>query len=272
MRADADGDGQLLGFDCIVRPSRAAPQGELGLLRTALDAIANALDRKNFVRKEAHLEARLQQARRLETVGALASGVAHNFSNIGGAIIGYVEMAEERTPPRGGLPHVLREIRRAARELVDQILAFGRRREMARHPVQVSMIIGEALSLLRASLPSTVELALQQQGPSADVLGVASQLQQVVLNLCSNAAQAMRQAGRVILQIENIDLAADRALSHGTAPSGRCVRIAVSDTGVGIAETDLASIFEPFFTTRATENGLGLATARSCRNMPVRCT
>jgi hypothetical protein len=209
MRTDADGNGQLLGFDCIVRPSRASPRGELGLLRMALDAIGSALDRKNFARREAHLEARLQQARRLETVGALASGVAHNFNNIVGAIIGYVEMAEER----GGLPHVLQEIRRAgerARELVDQILAFERRRDMARHPVQVSTIIGEALSLLRASLPSTVELALQQQGPSAVALGVASQLQQVVLNLCTNAAQAMRQTGRVVLQIENIDLPADR--------------------------------------------------------------
>jgi signal transduction histidine kinase/CheY-like chemotaxis protein len=256
-----DGETALLGFDAVTHPCRIMRVGELGLLRMALDVVANARDRRALEQERTRLETRLQQARRLETIGALASGIAHNFNNIIGAILGYTEMANERSTSS----RTLEEIRRAgerARELVDQILTFAGRRNARPRPIDVHAVIAEATSLLRASLPATVELAVAEAPTAMVVAGVHAQLLQVVLNLCNNAAQAMGHAGRVELQITAEEVEAPRSLSHGSLLAGRFVRIAVGDTGRGIDDAALAHLFEPFFTTRATGNGLGLATTR----------
>lgn len=256
-----DGDTVLLGFDAVTHPCRIMREGELGLLRMALDVLANARDRRTLEQERTRLEARLQQARRLETVGALASGIAHNFNNIIGAILGFTEMANEQSTPS----RMLEEIRRAgerAREVVDQILTFAGHRTARPRPVAVHAVIAEATSLLRASLPATVELAVSEAPAGIVVSGVHAQLLQVVLNLCNNAAQAMDQIGRIELQIATEEVATPRSLSHGSLPPGRFTRIVVGDSGSGIDEAALDRIFEPFFTTRATGNGLGLATTR----------
>jgi signal transduction histidine kinase/CheY-like chemotaxis protein len=256
-----DGTEMLLGFDAVGHPSRITRRGELGLLRVALHTIADALGRQMLEQERNRLETRLAHARRLETVGTLASGIAHSFNNIVGAILGYVDYAGEQS----GTSHILDEIRRAgerARELVDQILSFARSHDMQRQIVNLSAVIEEAVSLLRASLPANVTLAAGDVPDAVLVRGIATQLQQVILNLCNNAAQAMDHAGRIELDIAIVDLANPRMLSHGTLAPGRHVRIAVSDTGHGMNASVLARIFEPFFTTRTTGNGLGLATTR----------
>ncbi len=256
-----DGAEMLLGFDAVGHSCRITRSGELGLLRMALHTIASALGRQMLEQERNRLETRLEHARRLETVGTLASGIAHNFNNIVGAILGYVEYADEQ----GGTSRVLDEIRRAgerARELVDQILSFTRRHDVRSRIVNVSAVIEEAVSLVRASLPTNVALAAGDVPHAVMVRGVAAHLQQVILNLCNNAAQAMDHAGRIELDIATIDLAKPHVLSHGTLAAGRHVRIAVSDTGRGMDNSVLARIFEPFFTTRANGNGLGLATTR----------
>jgi len=257
----ADGGRNLLGFDSPTHPCRINSVGELDLLRMALDVIANALGRQSFEQERARLEQRLEHARRLETVGTLASGIAHDFSNIVGAILGYTEMACEQHGSAG----FLGEIRRAgerARELVDQILTFARRRDVRRNPVSIRALITEATSLLRASLPPTVEVVVHELAEELTVSGVHVQLQQVVLNLCKNAAQAMDQVGRVELEIEAVDVVTARTLSHGVLAPGGYVHIAVGDTGRGIDEAALGRIFEPFFTTRLLGSGLGLAMTR----------
>lgn len=256
-----DGAEMLLGFDAVGHPSRIARRGELGLLRMALHTIASALGRQMLEQERNRLETRLEHARRLETVGTLASGIAHNFNNIVGAILGYVEYADEQS----GTSRILDEIRRAgerARELVDQILRFARHRDAQRRIVSISTVIGEAVSLLRASLPADVTLTASDVLDPVMVRGSATQLQQVILNLCSNAAQAMDQTGRIELDTATVDVAKPRTLSHGTLTAGRHVRIAVHDTGHGMDASVLARVFEPFFTTKATGNGLGLATTR----------
>jgi signal transduction histidine kinase/FixJ family two-component response regulator len=260
-RRGVDGNSVLLGFDAVTHPCRITRAGELGLLRMALDAIVNALSRQSLEQERTRLEMRLQQARRLETVGTFASGIAHNFNNIVGAILGYTEMADEQDASSG----ILNEIRRAgerARELVDQILTFARSRDSQRHPVSVQALTAEATSLLRASLPATAELVIRETSEEAIVSGVNAQLQQVVLNLCNNAAQAMGYVGRIEVEIDVRVVTTVRSLSHGVLSPGSYVRVAVSDTGCGIDEASLERIFEPFFTTRVTGNGLGLATTR----------
>jgi signal transduction histidine kinase len=254
----------VLGFDAL-RAGIITQYAEGGLLRTALDAIANAVVREYLMQERARLETNLEQARRMETVGALASGIAHNFNNIVGAILGHTEMAEVQLAPDSRPARNLKEIRRAgerARDLVDQILTFGRRRDVPRRPVSMKWLIAETSSLLHASLPSPIELAIGEVPETAVISGQPGQLQQVLLNLCNNAAQAMDQVGRVEIETEVHQITGQRSLTHGDLRPGRYVRIAVSDAGRGIDGTTLEHIFEPFFTTRVAGTGLGLATVR----------
>jgi CheY-like chemotaxis protein len=201
----------------------------------------------------------------METVGALASGIAHNFNNIVGAILGHTEMAEAELPSDSRPARSLKEIHRAgerARDLVDQILAFGRRSDIQRRPVRLKGLIAETSSLLHVSLPSRIDLVIRDVPHEAIISGQPGQLQQVILNLCNNAAQAMDQVGRIEIEAEVHQVARPRSLTHGELVPGRYVRIAVSDSGRGIDEATLEHIFEPFFTTRLAGSGLGLATVR----------
>ena len=253
----------LLGCD-FVRPGRVGHAADLGPLRLALDAVANLVERADLEGERARFEARLQRARRLETIGALASGVAHNFNNMLGAVLGYAEMAEAEMASGGRPANALAEIRRAGergRDLVDQILTLGRRREAARRPVDVAALVEEADSLLRASLPRGVRLAAGGSPGGAVVSGDHAELQQVVVNICNNAAQSMA-GGTVALDVEERTVERPRRLGHGEVRPGCYVVISVSDTGRGMDEATMGRIFEPFFTTRPAGNGLGLATAR----------
>jgi signal transduction histidine kinase/CheY-like chemotaxis protein len=258
------GVGAILGFDAL-RRGNIIESAELGLLRMALDAVVNAMGRNQLEQERARFERSLQQARRMETVGALASGIAHNFNNIVGAILGYTEMAEAQLASDSPPARNLGEIRRAgerARDLVDQILAFGRRREAQGTPVNVKGLVAETSSLLHASLPPRIKLVIHEVPDAAVVSGELGQLQQVILNLCSNAAQAMDQVGCVEIETTVPEITEAQSLTHGDLASGRYVRIAVSDTGGGMDKATFERIFEPFFTTRLAGSGLGLATVR----------
>jgi signal transduction histidine kinase len=254
----------LLAFDYAGSQPGAHPR-ELSLLRMALDAICNAVERRGLEQDRERLEANLQHARRMETIGALASGIAHNFNNIVGAILGFTESAQLQVPAADRVSGSLGEIRRAgerARDLVDQILTFGRRRTVRRARISVLEWIGEARSLLEATLPPHVRLVVREAVPGVMVCAELTSLQQVILNVCNNAAQAMDAPGTIEIQI------ATRELEHGsvTGPAGlaagRYVVVSVTDPGRGIDEATLERVFEPFFTTRAEGNGLGLALVR----------
>ncbi len=254
----------ILGFDAA-DPHGGARGDDLGLMRMALDAIANAVRRALLEQEKGRLEQQLARAQRMETVGALTSGIAHNFNNIVGAILGYAEMADAKAVGNLSLASDIGEIRRAGelgRDLVDQILTFGRPRDARRSPVSAPDLIAEAASLFRASAPPDVELVVREASGQAIVSGDRAQLQQVLLNLCNNAAQAMDGCGRVEVEIDIHEIAQGRPLSHGSVAPGRYMRIAVIDAGRGMDDAVLRHIFEPFFTTRKIGNGLGLATAR----------
>jgi signal transduction histidine kinase/ActR/RegA family two-component response regulator len=254
----------ILGFDAL-RFGIITQSPELGLLRMALDAIANALGRAHLEEERARLERSLQQARRMETVGALASGVAHNFNNIVGAILGHAEIAGAQLASESPSVRNLEEIRRAgerARDLVDQMLTFGRRRDVRRQPVSMKGLVAETSSLLHVSLPSRIALVIGEVPDAAVISGQPAQLQQVLLNLCNNAAQSIDGMGRIEIETEVHRITTPQSLTHGDLPPRRYVRIVVSDTGRGIEETTLEHLFEPFFTTRLAGTGLGLATVR----------
>jgi signal transduction histidine kinase len=254
----------IMAFEALRhRRDRTFPASDL--MRLAGDAVTNAIERDFLERDRAKLTKRLERARRMEAVGSLASGIAHNFNNIIGAITGYAEMAEAKIPPCTAPVRHIHEIRRATergRDLVDGILAFGRRRDTRARVVPARTCLEEAASLLRASLPPGIELAMPDITAPVVMFGDPAQLQQVILNLCTNASQAMGGLGRIDVTAEQEHLTAALQLSHGKLAPGRYVRIAVGDTGHGFDEEVARHLFEPFFTTRSMGTGLGLATVR----------
>jgi signal transduction histidine kinase/CheY-like chemotaxis protein len=254
----------ILGFD-VVRADTLVQWTEFALFRMAFDAIGNAVRRVLLEREKDRLEAHLQQARQMETIGTFASGIAHNFNNIVGAILGYTEMADARVRSGGRPAASLAEIRRAgerARELVEQILKFGRRSEGRRQLVCIKALVAETRSLLAASLPPHVEFLVSETPEMAVVSAEPAQLQQVILNLCNNAAQALDGPGVIEIRIEVRETAHALRVGRREVGPGRFTIISVSDRGPGMDEATLERIFEPFFTTRAEGNGLGLATVR----------
>jgi len=234
---------------------------DIALLRTAAEIFASAIARERHESEREALEARLAQAQRLEALGTLAGGIAHEFNNILGAILGYGEMALAALAGRGPARRYLEQVMTAggrAQAIIDQALAFGRRSERQHGPVCVEAIVAEAVELLRGSLPATVTLRPRLAAPGATVRGDPTQLQQVIINLTTNAAQAMDGRGTVEIALDTVDLARQRATSHGNLPAGRYVCLAVTDTGEGMDADVMGRIFEPFFTTKAAGQGTGL--------------
>jgi signal transduction histidine kinase len=254
----------ILGFDSL-RAGALTQWTEFTLFLTAFDAIANAVGRVVLEREKERLEASLRQARRMETIGTFASGIAHNFNNIVGAILGYTEMADTDVEPSRGAAVNLVEIRRAgerARELVNQILTFGRRGKGRRERICVKALVAETQTLLAASLPSHVGITVSYSSEMAIVSAEPAQLQQVILNVCYNATQAMDKPGVIAVQIEVQEVTETVRVGYTGIGPGRFVTVSISDPGRGMDEATLQRIFDPFFTTRTDGNGLGLATVR----------
>jgi signal transduction histidine kinase len=253
----------ILGFDTF-RPAWGVffPRP---VVRLAGDAIGAAIERDLSERDRVRLAARLERALRMQMVGQLASGVAHNFNNIIAAIQGYSEMAAAEIEANAKAALHLAEIQRAAersRDLIDSILTFGLRSDARTSLVSASALLDETTSLLRATLPPGVELIVSDVPTDLAVVGEAAQVQQIILNLCKNAAQAMEGSGRICIMADAQEFDQPRTLSHGELPAGRYVHLVVADNGPGFNETVARRLFEPFFTTRPAGTGLGLATVR----------
>ncbi|UNE64584.1 two-component system VirA-like sensor kinase [Xanthomonas oryzae] len=237
----------------------AAPAELLPQLHIALDTLFDALERRRLEDEARALEHRLELARRMETLGTMASGISHNFNNIVGAIRGNAEIALSKLDPHSPASEHLLEISHTtahAYDLIESILSFGRVQNYNVQPVELNALLQGAVSLLSVSLPSTVTIALQQEQEPLHALGNPAQLQQVILNLASNAAQAMDMRGTVTIQLS----AAKGSAADGTPR--RIAQLRVSDHGIGIAPDQLDRIFDLFFTTRNRGTGLGLATVR----------
>jgi signal transduction histidine kinase/ActR/RegA family two-component response regulator len=260
---DSPANGVLLAFDSLI-PGAMTSSDEVSLLRMAFDAMAGAVHREALEAERSRLADNLQKARRMETVGAFASGIAHNFNNIIGAILGYTEMAQSQAKSSRLKANIagIHSAAQRAHDLVEQILAFGRRRDVSQTPVTLDRLLAESCALLGAALPSQVQLGIRSEHGSASISGEAAQLQQVILNLCTNAAQAMDGCGSIVIETRVEEATKRIQLSHGRLPRGAYCVIAVKDHGRGMSEMTAKRVFEPFFTTRAAGNGLGLATVR----------
>lgn len=253
----------VLGFDAVTGDKRWS-NDDIPLLRTIGEILVNALFRGRTERERLALESRLRHAQRLESLGTLAGGIAHDFNNILGAILGYSEMLLSRLRGKSRDWQHIQEVKKAAeraRDIVDGILAFSRRTDQRLRPVRLCPLLEETAGLLRASLPATIDLRLHLPDGDPVLWGEPGRLQQVVMNLATNAAQAMEGKGVVDLSVDLVALEAGQALSHGTLTVGRYVRLRVRDNGLGMNEAILERIFEPFFTTKPIGAGTGLGLA-----------
>jgi PAS domain S-box-containing protein len=213
------------------------------------------------ISRQKKLEAQLQQAQRMEAIGTLAGGIAHDFNNILSSVIGYTELAlddkSEGIFRNKHLQEVLSACNRA-KDLVKQILTFSQQVDQEQKPIQVAPIVKEALNLIRASIPTTVEIRQDIQS-DALVIGDSIQIHQVLMNLCTNAAHAMEDKGG-LLTVSLVDAAidSDYIANHPDLSPGPHVKIIVTDTGHGIAPDIMEKIFDPFFTTKGKGKGTGM--------------
>ncbi len=207
------------------------------------------------------LEDRLRQAHKMEAIGTLAGGIAHDFNNILSAIVGYTEITKESmgggSPLVEYLEHVL-EAGTRAKDLVNQILMFSRETEQELKPVKISIPIKEALRLIRASIPTTIEIK-QNIRTDAAVMTDPTQIHQLVMNLCTNAAHAMRNNGGVLtVDLGDAVITTSELAQNPELSTGNYVKITISDTGHGIPPELVGRIFDPFFSTKEKGEGTGM--------------
>ena len=212
------------------------------------------------------LETRLQQSQKMEAIGTLAGGIAHDFNNILGGIIGYAEMidmfdveAGDRVAVR--VEHILKGAYRA-RELVDQILTFSRYGEQEKSVLRLTTIVKEGLKFLRASIPSTIRIEETIDCPNDVVVANATQMHQVLMNLCTNASYAMQESGGILtVALSEVMVGIDQLQGLSGLLPGPHVQLSISDTGPGIDPGVIERIFDPFFTTKKTGDGTGMGLA-----------
>lgn len=290
--------GRVIGTLSFGTKSRLTlTEDELSLMKTVADQVATAMERVRLLRsaeeradeleehvqertaeltqayknleremaERAKIEDQLRQAHKMEAIGTLAGGIAHDFNNILAIIVGNAELAIDEVPEEMGARHNLTQIFKAGmrgRNLVRQILTFSRKAEHERKPLALSPLVKETFDMLRASLPTTIDMALDLKASDDVVLADGTQIQQVLMNLCKNAADAMREEGRHLeVTLAQTIFTEDMPLPESDMEPGGYVTLTVRDTGHGMDEEVKKKLFEPFFTTKQKGQGTGMGLA-----------
>ncbi len=205
-------------------------------------------------------ERQLRQAQKMEALGILTGGIAHDFNNILAAIIGFTELIKDHVPQESREHHHAQRVLEAGirgRELVRQMLTFSRQTELKKKPLYLSTIVKEAVKLLRASIPATVSIKLNVKSESRVILADPVQIHQVLMNLATNAAYAMREKGGVLdIELSDYSVSPTDGNPHGIGP-GSYAKLTVRDTGTGMPPEITENIFDPFFTTKEVGEGTG---------------
>jgi signal transduction histidine kinase/CheY-like chemotaxis protein len=232
---------------------------------TTIWATARDITRDKEARDQREqLARRLEQSERLESIGLLAGGVAHDFNNLLLAILGNADLAAVDPSNAARVQDCLGEIRRAgqrAAELTRQLLAFSRRQPTAKKPLELNRLLHSTTRMLERLLPESIALDFIPGHDLGVILGDEAQMEQIVLNLCLNARDAMPTGGRLTIETQNVRINGEYSRTHPWARPGRYVLLVVTDTGAGISHEDLEHIFEPFYTTKSLGYGTGLGLA-----------
>ena len=221
-------------------------------------------ERKRAEQERAELTERLRQAQKMEAIGTLSGGIAHDFNNILSAIVGFAQLSLVRPADDNRWHEDIRQVLKAAgraTDLVRQILTFSRQQKQKKAPLQISLVIKEATKMLRASIPTTIDIQ-QEIASEAMILADSTQIHQVILNLCTNAYHAMAEQGGVLrISLTESTQTEARHDSGAELPPGRYVTLSVSDTGCGMGPDTRDKIFEPYFTTKELGKGTGMGLA-----------
>ena len=264
---DSLNDGQPFEFEYrMVRPD-----GEVRIIHSKGRVIQDHRGRAvrmlgtgQDVTDQRRLEEQLQQALKLEAIGLLAGGVAHDFNNMLTAVLGYTDtvlMQIGDDKPISGDLHEIRKAAEGAAALTQQLLAFSRKQRLELVAVDLNTVVSTVDHMLRRTLGEDLRIAITLASDLRPIQADAMQLQQVLLNLAINAREAMQTGGVLTIETANVDLTSAYAATHPDVAPGRYVRLAVSDTGHGMDAATKARIFEPFFTTKARGRGTGLGLA-----------
>ena len=239
-----DGDNQVTAIVCLAR---------------------DITEKKAAEADKARLESRLRQAHKMEAIGTLAGGIAHDFNNILAAIIGYADLARagirEGNDALEDMDEIIAGAYRA-QELVKQILAFSRERDHGLEPLSPHVIVKEALKLLRASIPTTIEIRQDIDGGSGTILADPTKIHQVIVNLCTNGVQAMEnEKGVLEVGLARREISPAEAEKRPGINAGPYVILTVTDTGHGMDQDVMERIFDPYFTTKDAGKGTGMGLA-----------
>ncbi len=244
-------DGSILDTEMTVSPI-LNKEGE----------VINYVSVSRDVTHEHELEAQLLHSQKMEAIGTLAGGIAHDFNNILGAIMGFAELALEKAQPESNQSEYIKEVivgSNRAKDLVKQILTFSRQVKSERKALRPDLMVKEALRMLQASIPSLIEFTQEIEPDSGLILADPTQFHQVIVNLCTNAYQAMLPAGGTLaVSLKTVNVDADFAALHPELSEGPHMQLVVKDTGAGMDEATLGRIFDPFFTTKEEGQGTGL--------------
>ncbi len=214
-------------------------------------------------REKEQAEAALRKAQKMEALGVLTGGLAHDFNNILSAVMGFAELTRDLITEKSREHRYVERIMEAGirgRDIVKQMLAFSRQAE-EKKPVLLSTVIRESMKLLRAAIPSTIRMSMNVRSESGLILGDQTQIEQVLMNLCTNAAHAMRdKGGKIDIELSDFAVSPSEPDPRGIGP-GLYVKMDVRDTGTGIPGEVIDKIFDPFFTTKKVGEGSGLGLA-----------
>jgi signal transduction histidine kinase/ActR/RegA family two-component response regulator len=238
-RAVKDGSGKILFYEGIIQDISKRKQAESEKVR---------------------LEEQLRQSQKMQAIGTLAGGIAHDFNNILGAIIGFSELTMDELPMESKPRRNLEQVHKAgmrAKDLVQQILSFSRQNKAERMPIRVGPIVKEVMKLVRASLPSTIEIQVEVATDQDCCVADAVQLHQVLMNLCTNSGHAMKEKGGLLEVRLEATATGEPGVPCGLK-AGPFLRLSVTDSGHGMEPAVLERMFEPFFTTKPIGEGTGL--------------
>lgn len=251
--------------EIVPYPTKENPEGWIDLsaypMKDDQGRVSAVIEYVKDITEQKKLEGQLHHALKMESIGTLAGGIAHDFNNIIGIILGNAELAmddvPEKNPARSNLKEILTASRRA-KDMVRQLLSFARKTQLEKKPTNIIPIVKDSLKLLRSSLPTSIELRQNIAENVCTILADTTQINQIIINLCTNADHSMPDGGIIEVTLENVKLNQDNTAQYKDLTPGWYVNLTVRDTGHGISPKEMNRIFDPYFTTKELGKGTGM--------------